>query len=47
MGRVYWKENDLDRIVQYCQRDVITVVNLILKLKGMVLISNNQITYSE
>jgi len=34
VGRVYWEEHDLPRIVNYCQKDVITIVNLVLKFKG-------------
>lgn len=32
VGRVYWVENDLNRIVQYCQKDVVTVVRVIQHL---------------
>ena len=34
VARVYWKERDLERIVTYCQKDVITIVNLFLCFKG-------------
>ncbi|MCS6818360.1 MAG: 3'-5' exonuclease [Chitinophagales bacterium] len=30
VARVYWHENDLQRIVRYCQRDVVTVARLML-----------------
>lgn len=32
--RVYWQEHNLNRIATYCQKDVITVARLLLKLKG-------------
>ncbi len=32
--RVYWQENGLNRIVEYCQRDVVTVARLLLRFKG-------------
>lgn len=32
--RVYWNENGLNRIVEYCQRDVVTVARLLLRFKG-------------
>jgi len=32
--RVYWQENGLQRIVEYCQKDVATVARLILRFKG-------------
>ena len=31
--RVYYEENDLDRIRRYCQRDVVTVARLIQKMR--------------
>jgi 3'-5' exonuclease len=34
VGRVYWEEKDLEKIVAYCQRDVVAVAQLILKYKG-------------
>jgi len=47
VGEVYWKDKDLDRIVKYCQKDVVTVMQLLLKLKGMPLLEEEQITYAE
>lgn len=32
--RVYWQENGLERIKEYCQRDVVTVARLLLRFKG-------------
>ena len=32
VGEVYWKENNLERIVTYCQKDVVTVVQIYLRL---------------
>lgn len=32
VGRVYWKENDLNRIVEYCEKDVFATCNLVLKM---------------
>lgn len=34
--RVYWQENGLNRIVEYCQKDIITVARLLLRFKGEV-----------
>jgi hypothetical protein len=45
VGRVFWQEKDLPRIVTYCQKDVVTIVNLILKFKGEPAIEQSQITY--
>jgi len=43
VGRVYWKEKNLQRIVEYCQRDVITVAQLILRFKGVPLLGKQEI----
>lgn len=43
VGRVYWKEKDLPRIIQYCRRDVVTVAQLILRFKGMPLLAPDQL----
>jgi hypothetical protein len=43
VGRVYWREKDLPRIIQYCRRDVVTVAQLILRFKGLPLLSPDQI----
>jgi len=31
---VYWNDKDLKRIVNYCQKDVVTVIQILLKLQG-------------
>jgi predicted PolB exonuclease-like 3'-5' exonuclease len=36
---VYYKEKDLQRIVTYCQKDVITVANIMLRFKNMELLN--------
>jgi predicted PolB exonuclease-like 3'-5' exonuclease len=40
---VYWKEKNLKRIVAYCQKDVITVAQILLRMKGEPLINEQQI----
>lgn len=37
VARVYWHENDLHRIATYCAKDVYTVAQVFLKLKGIAL----------
>jgi 3'-5' exonuclease len=39
VARVYWEENNLDRIVRYCEKDTLAVANLILRYKGEEIIS--------
>jgi len=40
---VYWKEHDLKRIVTYCEKDVLTVAQIIMKFMGLPLISSEKI----
>jgi uncharacterized protein YprB with RNaseH-like and TPR domain len=46
VGYVYWKEKDLDRIVTYCQKDVITVAQLLNRYMGHPLIKETDIQYT-
>lgn len=43
VGRVYWIEKDLPRITQYCQKDVVTIVNLFLKFQGKPIINEGSV----
>ncbi len=43
VARVYYEEKNLKRIVEYCQRDVLTIAQLLLKFKGEPLISEEEI----
>jgi 3'-5' exonuclease len=38
VGEVYWSEHDLDRIVTYCHKDVVTVAQVYLRMCGEPLI---------
>jgi len=40
---VYWKDKDLNRIVTYCQKDVVTVTQLLLRLMGEQLVKQENI----
>jgi 3'-5' exonuclease len=40
---VYWKEKNLQRIVTYCQKDVITVAQVFLRMQGEPLIKEENI----
>ena len=46
VGHVYWVEKELDRIVTYCQKDVITIAQLLRKYLGLQLISDADIVIS-
>jgi 3'-5' exonuclease len=43
IASVYWADNNLERIVIYCQKDVITVAQILLKYKGKALIPDERI----
>lgn len=34
VAKVYWEDKELDRIIQYCEKDTLAVANLLLKYKG-------------
>jgi hypothetical protein len=45
VGSVYWQEKNLERIVEYCQKDVVALVQLFLRLKGEELITDENISF--
>lgn len=45
VGEVFWTEKDIKRIAVYCQKDVVTVANVILKFKNLPLLKEEQIVY--
>jgi hypothetical protein len=47
VARVFWKENDLARITQYCQKDVLTTAQILLKFKGLPILQEPEIIYVE
>jgi DNA polymerase elongation subunit (family B) len=42
----YWHDKDLERIKNYCMKDVVTVAQLLLKFKGMELMKQENISFS-
>lgn len=46
VARVFWEENNIQRIVTYCQKDVVTVAQLLLRFKGENLIEEKNIIYT-
>ena len=45
IAKVFWEEKNLDRIVTYCQKDVLTIVNLFLKFQGKELLDEASIQF--
>lgn len=43
VGHVYWVEKNLERIVTYCQKDVVTTANIILRFKGLPLLAEDDV----
>lgn len=44
--RVYWQDKDLRRIATYCEKDVLTVAQLLLRYKNLSLIKPENVTVS-
>jgi predicted PolB exonuclease-like 3'-5' exonuclease len=44
VAEIYYKTGDLPRITKYCEKDVITVIRLILKFKGLPVIPDEDIS---
>lgn len=43
VGAVYWKEQNLERIVEYCQKDTLAVAQLLLRYQGKPLIAKDDV----
>lgn len=43
VGHVYWEENDIERIVTYCEKDVLTVAQVVMRFAGMDLILEDNV----
>ena len=46
VARVYYEENDLERIKVYCEKDVVALIQLFLKMRGEALVDEGEIHYS-
>jgi len=46
VGKVYYEEKDLERIVKYCEKDVLTIIQLLQKLKGEEMIKPDRIVFA-
>jgi hypothetical protein len=47
VGRVYYEDKDLDAIRQYCERDVLAVAQVLRRMSGKPLISEERVTVSD
>jgi 3'-5' exonuclease len=44
--KVYWQEQDLKRIVTYCEKDVVAIARLVMRFKGMEIIKDENVAKS-
>lgn len=42
---VYYNDNDIHRIIDYCQKDTLAVAQILLRLRGEALLEQHEITY--
>ena len=47
VARVYYEENDLERIARYCEKDVAALIQLFLRMKGEELVADENISIVE
>ena len=43
--RVFYEENDIERIISYCEKDTLAVAQILLRLRGAPLLEKNEIAY--
>lgn len=46
VARVYFEEKDLERIKVYCEKDVVALIQLFLRMRGDALVEESEIHYS-
>ncbi len=47
VGKVYWQDKNLHRIVKYCEKDVVAIAQIMLRYKFLPLLKSNEIEYSD
>lgn len=45
VGGVYWKEKNLERIVTYCQKDVVAIARLFQKYRGEKIVAEKDVVF--
>lgn len=46
VARVYYEEKNIDRIISYCEKDVITIAQIVLRLRNETLLETDEIIHS-
>ncbi|MBT3646852.1 MAG: 3'-5' exonuclease [Flavobacteriales bacterium] len=44
VGGVFWEDNDLARIVTYCEKDVVTLIQVFLKMRGYPILTEEELS---
>ena len=47
VARVFWEDHDLARIVTYCQKDVVAIIQLMRRFKGQALIDPARVQFTD
>ena len=47
VARVYYEDQQLDRIVSYCEKDVVTIAQILLKMRQESLLKPDEIIHSK
>ncbi|MEO6949275.1 MAG: ribonuclease H-like domain-containing protein [Ginsengibacter sp.] len=45
VGKVFWEEKDLQRIATYCEKDIVTVANIMLRFKALPILRDDQLIF--
>lgn len=43
VAKVYYQEKNIDRIIAYCEKDVVAVAQVLLKFKGEIILEQNEL----
>ena len=46
VAQVYYQEKDIERIIRYCEKDVVTVAQVLLKMRQEPLLSPEEIEFN-
>ena len=46
VAKVYYEDQNLKRIIQYCEKDVVTVAQVFLRLRNQSLLKSEEIVFS-
>jgi hypothetical protein len=46
VARVYYEEKDLERIKVYCEKDVLALIQLFLRMRGDALVEEGDVQFS-